>query len=199
MRFVSLLPLAAAAALVACTETDAQTSDGGTFTPVQGDFQSFHSWQSFTFMGEAIPDSPHLAAGPRTDYVNQRPAPGAKEFPVGTIIVKELDGSPQIDPLTARQVFAMVKVGGGYNAQGAVDWEWYELQNNADSSVSILWNGVVPPAGEKYANTGITCNACHGGAQANDYVQSPPLQLSALELSDGGSIGDAEAFTGGDQ
>ena len=201
MRFGSLrgpfLLAAVAVAFVACTETDASdAADAGTFTPVQGDFQTFHSWQSFTFMGAAIPDSPHLTAGPRTDYINQLPPRGATAFPVGTIIVKEFD----VGPLTGRQVFAMVKVGGGYNAQGAVDWEWFGLINNADGSVTIQWHGVVPPPSEPYAASGITCNACHGDAVKNDYVQSAALYLPTLELSDGGSVGDAASFEdGGEQ
>jgi hypothetical protein len=179
----------------ACSASDASGNGddaGPTFTPIQGDFQSFHSWQSFTFIGQAIPDSPHLTAGLRTDYLNHLPPPGATSFPVGTIIVKEVDQGTA----TSRSVFAMVKVGGGYNTQGAVDWEWYELTNNADGSESIRWNGVAPPPGDPYANSPVTCNQCHGQAKGNDFVQSPDLQLAALAQSDGGSVGSPNEDAG---
>jgi hypothetical protein len=174
-----LLPLAG------CSSTDATTTDAGaTFTAYQSTFQDFRSWSSFTFDAPAIPGSPHLVAGVRTEYLNHCPPAGATEFPVGTIIVKEFDSTP----VALRQVFAMVKVGGGYDSQGAVNWEWYELQNNADGSVTILWNGAVAPPGEPYADTPISCNQCHVGGKQNDYVQAAALQLSALESSRCASI-----------
>jgi hypothetical protein len=196
MRFAVAMA-ALVVASIACTETDSETSDGGTFTPVQSDFQSFHAWQSFTFQGAAIPDSPHSVAGQRTDYLNHVPPKGATAFPVGTIIVKEFDSGP----VAGRQVFAMVKVGGDYNAQGAAGWEWFELTNNVDGSESIHWDGVGAPPGDVYANSPITCNECHANAKNNDYVQSQALQLPALELSDGGSVGNPAASPddGGDE
>jgi hypothetical protein len=107
-------------------------------------------------------------------YLNQAPPHGSTEFPVGTIIVKDLGPGPG----TAATTFAMVKRGGGFNEQGATNWEWFELQNNADASVTILWRGAEPPAGQAYSGEPTACNTCHGTAKSNDFVQSQPLQLS---------------------
>ncbi len=183
---VALVPLFAACLLGCSSAGAAANADGGAeFIAYQSDFQAFHSWTSFTFEGAAIPDSPHATAGVRTEYINQLPPKGATRFPVGTIIVKEF--------VATGQTFAMVKRGGGYNSEGAVDWEWYELVDNA-SSVTIRWNGAVAPPGDVYANSPVTCNDCHSAGAANDYVQSQALSLARLATGlpfDGGVPDDA--------
>ena len=102
------------------------------------------------------------------------PAREAREFPVGTIIVKQAR-------LAARpegQLFAMVKRGGGYNLRGAVGWEWFELAEREDKSVAIKWRGISAPSGEEYGGDPHgTCNVCHSEAKANDFVKSPALAL----------------------
>lgn len=76
------------------------------------------------------------------------------------------------------QLFAMVKRGGGYNAVGALGWEWFELAERKDGSVAIKWRGLSAPSGESYGNDPHgTCNACHERAKANDFVKSPALAL----------------------
>jgi hypothetical protein len=125
---------------------------------------------------DPIATSPHLT-GPRTEYLNKKPAPGSSEFPIGTIIVKEIGGGD----VTTRGVFAMVKRGGGYNPEGASNWEWFELANGADGSETIRWRGVGPPLGEMYGGDPLGgCNGCHAGSRANDFVQSQRLRLGAL-------------------
>ncbi len=47
----------------------------------------------------------------------------------------------------------MVKRGGGFNAEGAVGWEWFELTERDDESVAIKWRGVSAPSGEATATT----------------------------------------------
>ena len=147
-----------------------------TLTPeavTNGTFDSFRTWQSWQFTTNGVNNSPHTS-GPRTVYIKQAPPHGSTEFPIGTIIVKELETGPP----ASHSIFAMVKRGCGYNAAGATDWEWFELQNQADGSELILWGGSEPPVGESYAGDPTACNTCHAGSRANDYVQSPPLQLS---------------------
>jgi hypothetical protein len=146
-----------------------------TFLAFQSDFDGYPSWQSFAM--------PHLADGlPESDskltaYLNERPPSGADEFPVGTIIVKEIvKGPPE-----GRQSFAMAKRGGGYNPDGAKDWEWFELSRLGGDQARIVWRGAGAPVGEQYASSPNACNDCHKSAAANDYVYSPPLQLKALE------------------
>ena len=145
-------------------------AQGDTFLAFPSTFQSFRSWEAFALTGQEIPNSPHTS-GPRTVYLKARPAHGATEFPVGTVIVKEFAADGKI--------FAMVKRGGSYNTTGAKGWEWFELTTPSDTAVTIAWRGVGPPAGEKYGgdpNGG--CNGCHGGARTNDFVQTAPLTLS---------------------
>jgi len=146
-----------------------------TFVASTQTFQPFHGWASFPIDGQPLLGSPHLC-GPRTVYLNARPAHGSTRFPVGTVIVKECTA----DPVDQRKVFAMVKRGGGYNSDGATDWEWFELHDEADGSVSVIWRGVAPPAGESYGGTGSACNDCHAAARDNDFVQSAPLTLTSF-------------------
>jgi hypothetical protein len=140
-------------------------------------FEAFRTWETFP-----MPDSPaqgtvHIA-GPKTDFLNKRPPSGSTEFPLCTIIVKEIevDGVPFQD----RQVFALVKRGGSYDQSPAPGWEWFELLNNPDGSFAqISWRGFGPPAGnDMYGGDPMACITCHSNAKNNDYVQSPPLQLS---------------------
>jgi hypothetical protein len=162
------------AACGSASESDgASGPNGSTFLAFGSTFDDFHAWSSYPVPAGTGVGSVHTS-GPRTEYVNHLPTSGSTSFPMGTIIVKETDGGVLAD----RSIFAMVKRGGSYNAAGAKDWEWFELQNVDEHSVRVLWRGVGPPAGEKYGgdpNGG--CNGCHTAAKSNDYVQSKALQL----------------------
>jgi len=135
-------------------------------------FAGYAGWPSATTDGPVNDASLHVS-GVRTVYINQLPPPGATAFPIGTLIVKvtQADG----------KIFARAKRGLGYNAAGAVDWEWLELVTAPPDGVRIVWRGVGPPAGEQYGGdpTG-GCNGCHALAAANDYVLSPWLQLAGV-------------------
>ncbi len=162
-----------------CTASNADGADAGsTFVAYPPSFTGFHQWSNAaaTSSADDAGDGLH-GVGPLHVYWNQTPPPGSKEFPVGTIIVKETEDSD----VTKRVVFAMVKRGGGFNSSGAQDWEWFSLQDAADGTVSILWRGVVAPAGETYANQTIgDCNGCHEGAASNDYVWDSALALTSF-------------------
>ncbi len=173
----SLLPLAVCilGGLAACSSA---SSSGGSCTQVpvfNASFASYESWTPFSFTGAAIAGSPHTS-GPRRIYLSQKPPHGATEFPVGTIIVKEI-GPP---PASGDSVFAMVKVGCDYNSDGAANWEWFELQVDATNTASILWSGSEPPAGQTYSGNPTACNDCHSSAKQNDYVESSDLLLSSF-------------------
>ncbi len=177
--FRSLLPFLACclAGVAACS---AGSASGGASNCTQvsvlnSTFAGYESWTEFSFTGAAIAGSPHTS-GPRRVYLNQKPPHGATEFPVGTIIVKEI-GAP---PASGDSVFAMVKVGCDYNSDGAVNWKWFELQVDATNTASILWSGSEPPPGQTYSGNPTACNDCHGGAKSNDYVESPELSLSGF-------------------
>lgn len=140
-----------------------------TYVPFATHFANYTKWESFTIPGGAAQDMSHLA-GDRTVYVNKKPGRGAAKFGVGTLIVKT----------TADQIFVMAKRGGGYNPDGAVDWEWLELEGTVDQPF-IRWRGIGPPDGEGYGQPGTSgCNICHSGAAANDFVHSAQLQLSGF-------------------
>ncbi|HWL88049.1 MAG TPA: hypothetical protein VNO21_19735 [Polyangiaceae bacterium] len=163
----------------ACAATPSDVGTNSTFIAFCGNFQNYRSWQSFHLDdGDAGAQGAVHLAGPKTEYLNKKPPSGSKEFPVGTVIVKELE----IGPLESRKVFAMVKRGGGFNAAStAPNWEWFELQNNADGSVNnIVWRGFGPPAGEQYGGDPAGCTNCHAAAKDNDDVPSAPLQLKTL-------------------
>jgi hypothetical protein len=74
----------------------------------------------------------------------------------------------------------MVKRGGGYNSDGADNWEWFELRNVDTTNVTVLWGGSEPLGGESYASNPNLCNDCHTMNQKNDFVWTQGLQLSSL-------------------
>jgi hypothetical protein len=158
----------------ACGSSPDPAADAGpSFVAYTASFEGYHAWQSWSFTDPAVPASPHTS-GPRTVHLNHEPPHGSVEFPVGTIIVKDIGPGPA----SADTTFAMVKRGGGFNAEGAPGWEWFELQNHTDGSVTILWRGAAPPAGQAYSGDPTACNTCHFTSKFNDYVQSPPLRLT---------------------
>ena len=152
-------------------------TNGETFVAFASDFEGFQNWPSFQIPDSEAQGNVHLA-GPKTDYVNHMPAHGSTSFPVGTIIVKEVN----VGAFAQRQVFAMVKRGGNYGLASAPNWEWFELSLANDGSFSsILWRGFGPPTGGGYGGTGETvCAGCHSLSSGNDYVQSMPLQLTSF-------------------
>lgn len=146
---------------------------GDTFLAVADDFTGYHSWQSFDVTDGAALVGIHDGSTV-TEYLNAPPPSGSKEFPVGTIIVKEATGGT-----IPHEIFAMVKRGGGFNS-GAPGWEWFELENvtGTDDRAKVLWRGFGPPNGETYGgdpNAG--CNTCHT-ACGNDAVCAKPLALT---------------------
>jgi Cytochrome P460 len=161
--------------MVACVDGDTQ-NDGKPFLAFASTFQGYRQWPAQIIDTTVDPPASTHISGPRTAFINQLPSAGATEFPIGTVIVKELESGN----LSDRQVFAMVKRGGGYNSEGATGWEWFELKNIDEDNVDIVWRGVGPPAGEKYGgdpNGG--CNGCHAAAKANDFVHDQVVDLSA--------------------
>lgn len=129
------------------------------------DFEGYESWSSIS-LPALDGGSPH-SADARTVFINRRPAAGSDEFPVGTLIVKEM-------PF---HTFAMGKRAGSYNTNGARGWEWFELTRSTIGTVAIKWRGLGPPLGEEYGKSGATCNDCHKAALSTDSVLTPGLGL----------------------
>jgi hypothetical protein len=196
LRTFALGGAALALALTAgagCSVAPSAGPDGGQFVAFDTTFNSFHTWPSAVAMpspslppvdaGGVGPDGGATDGGvhppPETEYWQIPTPPTGNAFPLGTIIVKETE---EADP-TARQVFAMVKRGADFNANGAVNWEFFELTNNANGTETINWRGYGPtnPTMDIYGGNPNVCNDCHAKAVSNDYVWSAALQLSALE------------------
>lgn len=159
--------------LLGCLDDQLAPGAGAdTYIAMQADFAGFASWPSVTL---SEPDSGH-GAGERTVYLS-RPEGAGETFPVSTVIVKVIEDS---------NTFAMARRGGDFNADGALGWEWFELDYATDGTPVIRWRGEEPPEGEAYgalpgqdpdtaAATEGDCNGCHMGARANDYVWSIDL------------------------
>ena len=137
------------------------------------DFQGFESWESFALPGtnaDVLDGGSVHTGGARTLYLKERPPKGSSEFPIGTVIVKA----------GTFNTFAMHKRGGTYNTKGARGWEWVELEKTNDGQIVIVWQGLGPPAGERYGDIDVTCNDCHSAAIENDSVLAAQIQLRNL-------------------
>jgi hypothetical protein len=139
---------------------------GPEFVAYTSDFDGYRGWSHFTVFDDGGAGGAVHVATTFVEYRNNPDAAADPAFPLGTIIVKE---APTGDPDT-RQAFAMVKRGGGFNASGAIGWDWFELQNVDDAGdVQIVWRGVEPPMGEIYSgNVSGDCNDCHQHAPHDD-------------------------------
>jgi hypothetical protein len=176
------LALAAAAlGAVACGGGSGgeDAGDPDTFLAFATTFLPFRTWPSFHSDGPAddgtfTPD----VLGPRTQYIKTPPPSGATEFPIGTIIVEARENGV-LNENGGQKIFAAVKRGGGFNITGAVNWEWFELEDNP---VRIRWRGFGPPAGEMYGgDPDGGCNSCHMQCGANnDFICSPQLSLASF-------------------
>lgn len=152
-----------------------------TAAPEPPEFVGVSHWTSFDRgVDPAHPDDP---TGHSTVYVDRLPPSGATAFPVGTHILRVMGSG---DDPTLWEAHGLVKVGGDFNAGGAVGWEYYGLDLSRDADGELVaatrWHGVGPPDGDGYAHLGdagpvLGCNHCHGAATWNDSVIGPELQL----------------------
>lgn len=163
--------IAAAAALAACGPDGSGAETPASFIALQRDFEGYAQWEPFALSATVATDDPHTGSS-RTVHLKARPPKGSTAFPVGTMIVKHVDGG---------QTFAMAKRGGEFNSAGAKGWEWFELTAGSTGTPVIVWRGVGPPAGEGYGGpAGTSCNSCHASAAENDFVRAPALALGDL-------------------
>ncbi len=151
------------------------------FIATNADFADYKTWPSIV-VGEAAIENGH-PAGQRRVFASHLPADDADHFDVGTIFVKEGAGL-EVEGGTGVEVHAMVKRGGGFNASGAIGWEWFELGESTIGTPIIKWRGQEPPDGESYgcligdcSSPLGQCNSCHGAAVNNDFILSPGLTL----------------------
>lgn len=149
------------------------------------DFADYRSWPSVVVAEGPVVDG--HPSGERRVFVSELPADDADEFAVGTVIVKEGAGLEESGGV-GDELHARVKRGGGFNDDGAVGWEWFELGNSDVGTPLIKWRGEQPPDGESYGcvagvcDVGLgQCNECHAAARNNDFVLSAPLTLGDLD------------------
>jgi hypothetical protein len=151
-------------------------------TPEPPEFVGVSHWTHFDRGADPV----HLddPTGHAEVWIDHLPAHGATSFPVGTHIVRAMGEG---DDPTTWEAHGLVKVGGDFNADGAVGWEYCGLDASRDASGDLAfatrWHGVGPPDGDGYAHAGdagpvLGCNHCHGAATWNDSILGPELTLS---------------------
>jgi hypothetical protein len=158
-------------------------NDGAVFIALDSDFAKFRTWERLSVGDAPLAGHP---PGPRYVYLSQRAPKGASQYPVGTLVVKTIESDP--DP-SHWEVFAMTKRGGGFNARGAVNWEFFRLRMLADGTPLILTRGLFAydpdiDGGISGYNGGLMadvtdlCNGCHGtpASAASDHLLSPGLR-----------------------
>ena len=161
--------------LIACLDDDGAANEP--YIALQSDFEDFRTWEKFD-VGAGEDTGAH-GDTIRAIYVSNRPPTGSSAYPVGTRFVHTIEGETgDVD------VFAMAKRGDGFNSEGALGWEWFELTLVGDVPV-IRWRGAEPPEGEAYGTlpgeepdsdaVQLDCNGCHGAARANDFIWEVPL------------------------
>lgn len=176
------LPTFAVACVALAAGCGGSDDGGATFIALDRDFAGFQSWYAtgplpFNQLSATVDPT-----GTHVGFVNRRPPAGATRYPVGTIVVKAIE--PSADA-TTWEMFGMAKRGGGFNASGAVDWEYFLLRVAADGDPFITSRGLGPSndgsdmGADAYAPGGAAggCNFCHGDPTyaGTDHVISPPL------------------------
>jgi transketolase N-terminal domain/subunit len=145
---------------------------GQQYIAFERDFADFRSWPRV-----AVGSAPLVGHPEGQRYVYRRPTPAAlgqgETFATGTILIKTMESGPP----ESWRVFAMVKRGDGYNLQGTVGWEFFELAIDTHNQVTVVERGVEP--GVMYNAQGeseVTCNDCHKYARSTDGVLSGALR-----------------------
>lgn len=141
------------------------------FIVFQRDFAPFRSWDVYVLPDTGL-RSGHGSLSPSYMYVTgTRDTPFDAPLPVGTIIVR----TRELGPPEEWTVHAMVKRGGGYNEEGAVGWEWFDLRLDAEGTPIIVWRGEGDASdpgtyGPDVDGSPLGCNDCHARLPSNDFV-----------------------------
>jgi hypothetical protein len=149
-------------------------ADGAPFVAEDSDFAGYTSWYSTPLTDDTGLSDVVYPAGARVGFLNHRPPAGASAYPEGTVVVKAIErgsGPPEWE------IFGMAKRGGGYDADGAVGWEFFLLLADTDGTLHIVSRGLAPMddghagdmgmASGTYFENGqiVPCNVCHGLAR----------------------------------
>ena len=182
-RSLHLLAALGAATLgAAVTGCQGEIGAAPIFIALDSDFAAFQSWTRIPLGDELLAGHP---PGPRFGYLKQRAPAGSRAYPVGAMIVKTVEsGAPE-----EWEVFGMVKRGGNFNRDGALDWEYFLLRLTPAGVPVIVSRGTRPTdpsdggaAGAYSAIAGIIgCNLCHATRTSaeTDHILSPLLAPGA--------------------
>jgi hypothetical protein len=181
-----LAALAALVALLTACEPAAVAPEGYAPPPklvaIEADFAPFRDWERIPLLAPTLPLQ--AMPGPAFTYVNHRPEPGSRRYPVGTILVKTVE--PSDDPRDWT-VHAMVKRSDRFNPEGSVGWEFFGLQLDERGVPTILWRSDGYNDGHAYGSSTmlldpereLSCNDCHALHWQDDAVLTPALSLSS--------------------
>jgi hypothetical protein len=146
--------------------SDAPVAEKKLFIAQNSSFKNYQDWTAFKI---TVKSEHEGLSGETAIYVSQLPNTETKTFPVGTILFK----TTLVNGFDKPVVHAMSKRGSGFNADGALGWEYFELLMGKGDVPYILWRGSKPPAGEMYQallgamsvvrpmTTDADCNSCH--------------------------------------
>jgi hypothetical protein len=149
------------------------TGDAGVKRVFIAQTHDFANYMDWTTSEQNVMDDHGGVIGTTTVYLSETPDKDTHEFPIGAILVKTMKPVDS-DDMT---IHAMSKRGSGFNAKGALGWEYFELLLSKTDVPYILWRGETPPSGEMYQvllgannrSSGATpegdCNSCHASGQ----------------------------------
>ena len=132
------------------------------------DFEDLDAWSTAELGG---PDNEaHAAGGQLFSRALGLDADGG--LCAGSMLVRS---QPAVADSPA-SLHGMVKRGGGFNADGAVGWEWFGLGRSEAGAPVVLWRGEEAPSDVGY-NNGVelveaNCNACHAAGAEHDHLMS---------------------------
>ncbi|WP_053979256.1 cytochrome P460 family protein [Marinagarivorans algicola] len=159
--------------LAGCIGCHAKATDANgvdyTFTKPSefvGTLDDIKDYKSWTKVDEVTGDNlanggAHSTSGTRKTYKKQAsasPYTEAGEYPIGTIIVKEITNTAG----SITNLYAMIKRGGSFNVNGG-GWEWFTPSTDLSSAGSL--------------GAGSFCAGCHG--KAGDTTQTDASFLGA--------------------
>jgi len=136
------------------------------------DFAGFRMWRRYALPEHTLTEG-HESSPRRFVYVDRLLPADDSPAPLGTAIVKTIEEGPP----EQWEIHAMVKRGDGYNAEGCVDWEFFNLELDDAGAVSIAWRGRGDDASAYTDAEGNqrSCNSCHVYGAQIDYVFSRRL------------------------
>lgn len=145
------------------------------FIALGHDFEGFLDWPSIALDSDGQ-FAGHAAGSTQIHLRGIVPGVGIP-FEKGTILVKATPGPTYPE----WEVHAMVKRGEGFNPQGALGWEWFNLVLDEQGVPAISWRGVgteFDPGTYAFQRDGSTqmaesyCSVCHQALIDDDYVFS---------------------------